>query len=475
MEIVKQSAPMFSVLADGIRDYAFFLLDPKGFITSWNTGAEQIEGYTEEEILGKPFSCFYSQDKIELNEPARHLGQAASSGSLGFQGWQKRKDGSLFWASVLLSALHDKGNNLTGFLVITQDFTEHKRIEAQAAIVELSHDAIFTTDSDGTVRSWNRGAQALYGYSATEMIGRSIQIVFAPAQPMPVLHNLVESINVEETHLTKAGTFLTTSVTVSPMKDPAGNVVTVSWICRDTSISRRLLEELERSNKDLQQFAYVASHDLQEPVRAVIGCLQLLEGSLGAALNERSTQFLSEASNGATRMQALINDLLSYAQVHTKAADLVATDLSTVLSEVIQNLQASINSVNAKVFCEQLPVIEVDRSQMRRVFQNLIENAIKYRSAATPEISVSATKRSGEWVFCIADNGIGLDMQFAERIFDIFQRLHPRSKYQGTGIGLSICKRIVERHGGRVWVDSEPGSGSKFFFSLPTRMNGDAL
>jgi two-component system, chemotaxis family, sensor kinase Cph1 len=162
--------------------------------------------------------------------------------------------------------------------------------------------------------------------------------------------------------------------------------------------------------------------------------------------------------------------LLTYAQVHTKAAELVETDMSALFSEVTDNLQAVIRNAGAEISCERLPAIEVDRSQMRQVFQNLLENAIKYRSAATPEIHVSATQKLNEWIFCVTDNGIGLDMQFADRIFDIFQRLHSRSKYEGTGIGLSICKRIIERHGGRVWIDSEPGKGSSFYFSLPANL-----
>ncbi len=474
MSVVQNFDPSLLVFANGVKNYAFVILDSNGMVASWNPGAERIKGYRQDEILGRHFSCFYPQDKIDKDEPGQHLEQASAFGSVVYQGWRMRKDGTSFWANVLITAMRDERNHLTGFVKITQDFTDHKRIEALAAIVELSHDAIIATKIDGTVFSWNRGAQTLYGYSASEMCGKSINLVFVPTQSLPVLEELAESSNFEGVHITKTGTTLTTSVTVSPMKDSDGHVTEVSWICRDITNEKRLRDELERSNMDLQQFAYVASHDLQEPVRAVIGSLQIVEESIGATLDERATKFLNEAKNGATRMQVLINDLLSYAQVHTKAADLLPTDLSVVYSEAIENLQSAIEDTGTTITCDPLPVVEANRSQMRRVFQNLIENAIKYRSATTPKIHVSATRNLTEWVFCITDNGIGLDMQYADRIFDIFQRLHSRSKYQGTGIGLAICKRIIGRHGGRVWVDSQPGRGSKFYFSLATKFNGGA-
>jgi PAS domain S-box-containing protein len=472
MKIAPQPDPIVSTLAASVAGLAYFLLDANGFVVSWNPGAERIKSYTPAEILGRHFSCLYPEDQIDQNEPTKHLAEAVSCGSIAYKGWRKGKDGSLFWGNFVLTALYDEQNNLTGFVNITQDLPEQKQIEAPYAIVELSHDAIITTDSDGIVSSWNRGAQALYGYSAAEMCGRSIQVVFAADEPMPLLKELSESYNFEGKHTNKAGNTLTTSVTVCRMKASSGVATEVSWICRDMTENKRLFEELERSNKDLQQFAYVASHDLQEPVRAVIGCLQLLEDSLEEVLSERSAKYLHEARKGATRMQSLINDLLSYAQVHTKAADLLPTDLSTLLSEAIENLQGPVKVADAKITCEQLPVVAADRSQIRRVFENYIGNAIKYRSSAAPEIHVGVVRNFNEWVFCIGDNGIGFDMQFANRIFDIFQRLHPRSKYEGTGIGLAICRRTIERHGGRVWVESQPGTGSKFYFSLPAQSNG---
>jgi PAS domain S-box-containing protein len=477
MKTDEHSDQLLSVLETGIEDHAFFLLDAKGFITSWTPVDEQIKGYSKEEILGKHFSCLYPEEKVDPDEPAKNLEQAVSTGTSTTEGWRKKKDGSLFWAKLLIKALRDDHDNLTGFVKITQDLTERKRIEEHrshlSAIVALSHDAIITTKTDGIIVSWNRGAQNLYGYSGGEIIGKSIQLVFAPKFFMPALQDLAESLNFETTHITKAGVALTTSVTLSPMKDPDGNVTEVSWICRDVTDNSKILDELKRSNRDLQQFAYVASHDLQEPVRAVIGCLQLLDESLGEKLSERSQKFLTEAKNGATRMQVLVRDLLSYARVHIRAAELLPTELSQIFSQAIDNLRVSIDEYGAKITCEELPIVEADPSQIGQVFQNFLGNAIKYRSQAPPEIHVGVTRRFNEWVFCITDNGIGFDIKFADRIFDIFQRLHPRSKYAGTGIGLAVCKSIVERHGGRVWVESERGKGSKFYFTLPVKLQGD--
>ena len=224
---------------------------------------------------------------------------------------------------------------------------------------------------------------------------------------------------------------------------------------------------LARSNADLEQFAYVASHDLQEPLRAVASYTQLLARRYKGHLDAEGDKFIDRSVSAVARMQALIHDLLAYSRVGTQGKAFGPTDCETVLHDVLANLQAAITETGAVVSHEQLPTVIADERQLRQLFQNLIGNALKFRGQERPRVHIGAEARDGHWVFSVRDNGIGLDQQFAERIFIIFQRLHTRRAYSGTGVGLAICKKVVERHGGNIWVDSILEQGATFFFTLP--------
>ena len=233
---------------------------------------------------------------------------------------------------------------------------------------------------------------------------------------------------------------------------------------------RKKSEELARSNLELQQFAYVASHDLQEPLRAISGFTELLERRYKGQLDERADKYLSFIVDGTNQMNRIIHDLLAYSRVQTKAQEFGFIDMNQPLNQALLNLQASIREKNAVIRRDPLPGIYADGTQITQLFQNLIGNALKFqRPGVTPEISISAREAGDEWVFSVTDNGIGIDPKYSERIFKIFQRLHAKGEYEGTGIGLAICKRIVERHGGEITVRSEPGTGSTFSFTLPKR------
>ena len=226
---------------------------------------------------------------------------------------------------------------------------------------------------------------------------------------------------------------------------------------------------MAQSNAELAQFAYVASHDLQEPLRAVAGCVQLLQQRYRDQLDGRAHQLIAHAVAGATRMHTLIQDLLAYSQVGTSGASLQPTACAAVLKDVLADLEVSIQESGAVVTAAPLPTVWADPAQLRQVFQNLIGNALKFRGEEPPRIHIGVERQGGEWVLAVGDNGIGIDPQYFERIFQAFQRLHNQRKYAGSGIGLAICKKIVERHGGRIWVTSEPGKGSTFSFTIADR------
>ena len=255
-------------------------------------------------------------------------------------------------------------------------------------------------------------------------------------------------------------------------------VLVASFAHRHLEISARLREEiaerrraeadLARSNADLEQFAYAASHDLQEPLRTITRYVQLLERRMGANADADTREFMGFVQDGAKRMSAQIKDLLDYSRIGSRGQDMARVDCGEMISEIRRDLAAGIEECGAKLIVHSLPSVQADRHQLIRVLQNLIANAIRYRQPGrAPRIEVSASAVEDEWVFSVADNGIGIDPQYFDRIFIIFQRLHTKHEYGGTGIGLALCKRIIERHGGHIWLTSTPGEGSTFYFSLP--------
>lgn len=232
---------------------------------------------------------------------------------------------------------------------------------------------------------------------------------------------------------------------------------------------RERTAELARSNAELEQFAYIASHDLQEPLRMISSYVQLLERRYGGRLDRDADEFIAFASEGALRMQRMINDLLAYSRVGTRGKSFEQVDLEAVLAQALDNLHLAVKERNATVTHDRLPMAYGDSGQLTQVFQNLIDNAIKFRSEEPPVVHISAKLVGGECVCRIKDNGIGIAPEFVNRLFVLFQRLHTRRDYPGTGLGLAICKRIVQRHGGKIWVESKPGEGATFYFTIPAK------
>jgi len=397
-------------------------------------------------------------------------------------------------------------------------------LKLHTAVIETVAEGIFLVGLEDNIIKWtNRKFEEIFGYSTGEMVGMHVDKVNAPSETTPT-ETRISIVDVlrqtgewhgEIKNIKKDGTQFWSYIHISLIDHPefgkvmvsahtditerkqaeqekekraaelfiankelafqneekakraAELVIEITERKRVEETLKKAMADLERSNKDLEQFASIASHDLQEPLRMVASYTQLLAERYEGQLDEKARKYIAYAVEGASRMQRLVNDLLTYSRVSTRGNPIETTDSHSILGEAIRNLAAVIEESKTIVTTEDLPMVRADASQLVQVFQNLLANAIKFRSENSPLIQVTARDEGREWVFSVRDNGIGIDQQYAERVFVIFQRLHTRQEYPGTGIGLAVCKRIVERHGGKIWFESEPGKGSTFFFTVP--------
>ncbi|MEK6793988.1 MAG: ATP-binding protein [Spirochaetota bacterium] len=350
----------------------------------------------------------------------------------------------------------------------------------QAKLMDQSHDALIIREVNGAIRFWNGGAASLYGWTAAEALGQRIHVLLhtegLPADNDATLAR-VGHWEGELTHRRRGGDRVIVESSKTAMPIDGGVLVLesnrdITGRKRDEEELRTIAEDLRRSNKDLEQFAYVASHDLQEPLRAVAGFLGLLKKQYGESLDAAAREYIDVSVQGAERMQRLVLDLLSYSRIGTVGKEFAPVPLRDAVDEAQALLQFAIRENNAVITCGELPEVHGDRTQLTRLLENLIGNGVKFHGPRTPEICINAAHRDDGWVISVHDNGIGIEKQYFDRIFLIFQRLHSRSVYSGTGIGLAVCKRIVEHHNGSIWLESVPGEGSTFFFSIPDRGGG---
>jgi PAS domain S-box-containing protein len=483
---LRESEERYRLLLDGIQSYAIFAMDPGGRVTSWNAGAQRIKGYTADEIIGHNFSCFFPPEDIELGRPEEILRITAANGHHEEQGMRVRKDGSRFLASVTFTALRDPAGNLLGFSEFSHDLSESKESEAKyRGLLEAAPDAMVIVNEAGEIVLLNLQAEKQFAYRRDELLGQKVTRIipegFAERLIADGTRTAAEALaqqigmGIELYGRRSDGREFPIEIMLSPLESAQGILVTAAIrnITARKEAEKNLLrtaEELKQKNDQLQQFAYVASHDLQEPLRMVASYTQLLAKRYVGRLDSDADEFIAYAVDGCNRMQQLILDLLAYSRsgADGKAQRVISTE--DVLQEALMNLRAMIEESGAVVTHDSLPTIMSSGSQLGQIFQNLIGNAIKYRSASAPHVNISATKDGAKgWIFAVRDNGMGIEPQYFEKIFVLFQRLHGREEFSGTGIGLAVCKKIVEQFGGTIWVESQPEKGSTFYFSLPER------
>jgi PAS domain S-box-containing protein len=490
----KESGAKYRGLLEAAPD-AMVVVNQAGEIVLLNVQAEKQFGYSRDELVGQQVKNIIPDGFAErlIADGTRSAAEAlAQQIGTGIELIARRKDGTEFPIEIMLSPLE----SAEGILVTAaiRNISVRKDAETHLAqmegryrgLLEAAPDAMVVVNPGGKIVLLNVQAEKQFGYSRDELVGQQVKNIipegFAERLIADGTRTAAEALaqqigtGIELNGRRKDGTGFPIEIMLSPLESAEGILVTAAIrnITERKKSEEHLVKtvgELKRSNDELQQFAYVSSHDLQEPLRMVTSYTQLLAGRYKGRLDSDADEFIAFAVDGCNRMQVLIKDLLAYSRAGTNGKVLREVPAENALKEALANLRATIDQSSAIVTHDALPAIRTDEMQLTQVFQNLVGNAIKYHGAEVPHVHVSATKNGGnEWTFSVRDNGLGIDPQYFDRIFILFQRLHGRDEFEGTGIGLAICKKILERLGGRIWVESQPEKGSTFYFALPETM-----
>jgi len=557
----QNTSDLYRRLVESVSDYAIFALDPEGYVSSWNPGAQRIKGYTADEIIGRHFSSFYPPDDVAAGKPAWELEVAAREGRVEDEGWRLRKDGSRFWANVVISAVRDNQGQVTGFTKVTRDVTERRSAEEalrqseerfRLLVQSVQDYAILMLDPEGRVSSWNKGAERIKGYAADEIIGRSFMLFYPPdvaanGFPQRELEVAAREGHFEDENwrVRKDGSRFWASVVITALHSTDGLLIGFAKVTRDLTARReaeaqalrlaaeeaahaeaaRRADELANLNEQLQeqaveleaqteelrvaaetlyqkndelqgalsdaraareaaeraataateayreldQFAYVASHDLKAPLRGIANLAQWIQDDTAERLGAESIEHMRLLQGRVHRMEALIDGILAYSRAGRVLKSPEAVDTGTLVREVIE-LLAPPSGVTIQV-PPKMPTLNTERVPLQQVFLNLIGNAVKYTRAARPDAVIRIDWRDAgdAFEFSVSDNGPGIEPEYHERIWGIFQTLAPRDKVEGTGIGLAVVRKIVETRDGFVSLESSPGQGAIFRFIWPKK------
>ena len=563
----QDSSDLYRRLVESVSDYAIFALDAKGYITSWNPGAQRIKGYTGDEIIGRHFSSFYPPEDIASGKPAWELEVAAREGRIEDEGWRLRKDGSRFWANVVISAVRNNHGEVTGFSKVTRDLSERRNTEEalrrseerfRLLVQSVKEYAILMLDPEGHVASWNEGAQQIKGYTADEILGRSFTLFYPPqavADGFPQRELEVAALEGrfedEGWRVRKDGSRFWANVVITALRNSDGRLVGYAKVTRDLTARREaeaqarrlaaeqaahaeaerrsaelaelnerlqeqaieletqaeelriLAETLHHRNeelgaaladaktareaaersaaaaidayRELDQFAYVASHDLKAPLRGIANLAQWIQDDTGEQLGAESAEHMRLLQGRVHRMEALIDGILAYARAGRMLNSPERIDTGALVREVIELLAPPEEAIIEVP--SQMPNVTAERVPLQQVFLNLIGNALKHTRVERSDVVVRIGWRDlgDAFEFSVSDNGPGIDPEFHERIWGIFQTLAPRDKVEGTGIGLSVVRKIVETRGGSTSVESSANQGATFRFVWPKTIRQEAL
>lgn len=474
---LRRSEEYYRSLIENVSE-VISVLEPSGKLLFSSGSLEAVLGRRAETTRGLNVLEQHHPDHVERVRAAYSRALAAPGRPISLESRVRHEDGNWRDVEIVLQAT----TSLSGAPVLVstmRDITERKRVEQErallASIVESSDEAISSRDLEGRVTSWNPGAERLFGYPAAEMIGRPFGVMALPQDEMQANFKIVIETGRPQRFETriarKDGTALDIATILSPLRDSNGNIAGAVLVTRDIS-ERQLAQqalELAKTNAELEQFAYVASHDLKEPLRMIGGFANLLKRRLEQNPDDHEAmEFIGYILDGAQRSQELIDALLDYATLAPGSEEFEQVDVGIVVGEALAALEPGLVAADARVIRDPLPVVRGDRTLLAQLFQNLIGNAIKFRSPERPlEIRLSARRDDSRWVLGVGDNGIGIEPGHTDRIFNMFERLHNRKQFPGRGMGLAICRKAVERLGGKIWVESELERGSIFYFILP--------
>lgn len=476
---LRQSEESFRLMVESVRDYAIFMLDATGHIMTWNEGAKRIKGYSSAEIIGKHFSTFYTEEDLKSKKPERELVIAVQTGKYEEEGWRVRKDGSVFWASVVITALFNEQNKHIGFSKVTRDLTNRKMHEEilrqseeryRGLVEQVTDYEICMLDEKGRIMSWNEGARMIKGYTSEEILGKYFTIFYPqedilngkPAYELEVAKR-EGKYEEEGWRLRKDGSRFWASVVITAVYNSEGFLLGYSKVTRDLTERkqaekalrdsyeryRKLADELKvtndelsAANQELEQFTSIVSHDLQEPVRTIKSFLQLIEIKLNEGQFQDLHTYIGKSITAANRMRELIQNLLQYSQLGKIEVVKEKVEVKQLLNEAIQNLKTAIEKSNAHISVEtDVDTIEGDRVQLVQLIQNLLSNALKFTNKDNPQIKIKGFPENGHVKFAVSDNGIGIAQNDLNKVFEIFRRLNTSKEYPGTGIGLAICKK----------------------------------
>ncbi len=522
-DALRESEERYHKMVSEVTDYVVISLDRAGKILDWNKGAERIKGYKAEEIVGKNFRLFYTKEDKEKKLPEFLLNEAIEKGSVSHEGWRIKKGGARYWGSVAITALHNEKGEIFGFSKVTKDLTEKKIAEDKLAnfadelvfsneelkkseeryhkmVAEVKDYAIILLDKNGIIQNWNAGAEFIKGYTIAEAAGKSFEMFYTPEDQKNRLPNklLEEAASMgrvanEGWRVRKDGSRFWGSVVITALHDSNKAIIGFSKVTRDLTERKKAEDQskmdavelerknraLERVNAEISSFAYVASHDLKEPLRKI----QTFASRIPETMNkpEGVMELLSKISGTAARMQKLMDDLLTYSQLSANNGNYQKVDLNIVIDAVLKDLDLSISDKNAQLKIDPLPTINGIAFQLEQLFLNLLSNALKFSKLNEPPvITITSSELQGKEIplglsndmkkyykITVTDNGIGFPEEHSQKIFEVFQKVHSKRAFAGSGVGLAVVKRIMENHGGLIMAEGKPDTGATFsmFFS----------